>query len=248
MKMTLSSGDTLTAVDLAAEEEFGQGQTLEVLAPSGPPYSTAGALMDGRVQEALLSHAQLCLSPWSEPYRIVTLPLTIAHAGVQLGDVVDVSVWLLPDGAGSRGITSRRCLVVGRRLRWGEGLVELDVRIGDSTLSGYAPEVMVGAISGAANAIRATLGGTATTPGGTLAALQVDSNFATGVTLPGPTSFIRVTDTNTTKIPSLLNIPAPANGSIFATHTTQTMTHSIRIVASGVNYYVMCTDSATNRG
>jgi hypothetical protein len=105
-----------------------------------------------------------------------------------------------------------------------------------------------GAISGAANAIRATLGGTATTPGGTLAALQVDSNFATGVTLPGSTSFIRVTDTNTTKIPSLLNIPAPANGSIFATHTTQTMTHSIRIVASGVNYYVMCTDSATNRG
>jgi hypothetical protein len=47
----------------------------------------------------------------------------------------------------------------------------------------------------------------------------------------------------------LMNIPAPSNGTIFATHTTQTMTHSIRIVsAAGVNFYVMCTDAATNRG
>ena len=105
-----------------------------------------------------------------------------------------------------------------------------------------------GAISGAANAVRATLGGSSPTPGGTIAAIQVDINFVAGVTLPGSASFIRVTDTNTTKIPNLMNIPAPANGTIFATHTTQVMSHSIRIVASGVSYYVMCTDSATNRG
>ena len=105
-----------------------------------------------------------------------------------------------------------------------------------------------GTISGAANALRATLGGTATSPGGTLAALQVDSNFASGVTLPAATSFIRVTDTNTTTIPNLLNLPAPANGSIYATHTTQVMTHSIRIIAGGTNYYIMCTTSTANRG
>lgn len=106
-----------------------------------------------------------------------------------------------------------------------------------------------GAISGAGNAIRATLGGTSATPGGTIAAIQLDSNFASGVTLAGSTSFIRVTDTNTTKIRNLMNIPAPSNGTIFATHTTQSMTHSIRIVGSnGSNYYIMCTDSATNRG
>lgn len=105
-----------------------------------------------------------------------------------------------------------------------------------------------GTISGAANALRATIGGTATTPGGTLAALQVDSNFAAGVTVPAVTSFIRVTDTNTTTVPNLLNLPAPANGSIYATHTTQVMTHSIRIIAGGTNYYMMCTTAATNRG
>lgn len=104
-----------------------------------------------------------------------------------------------------------------------------------------------GGVSGAGNALRATLGGTSASPGGTLSAVQVDSNFATGVTLAGGTSFIRVTDTNTTKIPNLLNIPAPANGSIFAAHTTQTMTQSIRINAGGTSYYIMCTDTATNR-
>jgi hypothetical protein len=47
-----------------------------------------------------------------------------------------------------------------------------------------------GSISGAANALRATIGGTTAAPGGTLAAIQVDTNFDSGVTLPGSASFI----------------------------------------------------------
>lgn len=107
-----------------------------------------------------------------------------------------------------------------------------------------------GSISGAGNALRATLGAAAgVTVGGTVAVLQLDSDLNATATVPAATSFIRVNDTSTTKIGNLMNIPAPANGTIFATHTTQTMTHSIRIVsAAGTNYYVMCTDSATNRG
>jgi len=107
-----------------------------------------------------------------------------------------------------------------------------------------------GSISGAGNALRATLGAAAgVTVGGTVAVLQLDSDLNATATVPAATSFIRVNDTSTTKIGNLMNIPAPSNGTIFATHTTQTMTHSIRIVsAAGTNYYVMCTDSATNRG
>lgn len=107
-----------------------------------------------------------------------------------------------------------------------------------------------GTISGAANALRVTLGAAAgVTTGGTVSALQVDSDLNATATVPGTAAFIRVTDTNTTKLGQLLNIPVPANGSIFATHTTQTMTHSIRIcAANGTAYYIMCTDSATNRG
>ena len=107
-----------------------------------------------------------------------------------------------------------------------------------------------GSISGAGNALRATLGAAAgVTVGGTVAVLQLDSDLNATATVPAATSFIRVNDTSTTKIGNLMNIPAPSNGTIFATHTTQVMTHSIRIVsAAGTNYYVMCTDSATNRG
>ena len=49
-----------------------------------------------------------------------------------------------------------------------------------------------GTISGAGNALRATIGGTSTNPGGTLAALQLDSDFASGGTWSNA-SFIRVT-------------------------------------------------------
>lgn len=104
-----------------------------------------------------------------------------------------------------------------------------------------------GAVSGAGNALRATLGGDATTPGGTLAVVQFDSNFDAGTTVPATAAFMRVTNTNTGTIPNLMNLPAVANGSIFAAHTTQTLTQSIRMIAGGVTYYIMCTDAATNR-
>jgi len=100
-----------------------------------------------------------------------------------------------------------------------------------------------GAISGAGNAIRATLGGTSATPGGTLAAIQLDSNFATGVTLPGNTAFLRVTDTNTTKIPNLLSLPAPSAGTIFSAKTAAAVTHVIKINAAGTTYYLMVSDT-----
>lgn len=104
-----------------------------------------------------------------------------------------------------------------------------------------------GTISGAANALRATIGGTSTTPGGTLAALQLDSNFASGVTLPGSAAFARVTNTNTVKITNLLNMPAPSVGQVFAAKVAASpaQTHSIKFVDdAGVTYYIMCTTTA----
>lgn len=106
-------------------------------------------------------------------------------------------------------------------------------------------------VSGAGNAIRATLGAAAEsrTLGGTCAALQLDSDIGTGNTVPTSWAFIRVTDSGNVRIGHLLNIPAASNSTIFATHTTQAMTHSIRIVdAAGTPYYIMCTNAATNRG
>lgn len=107
------------------------------------------------------------------------------------------------------------------------------------------------AVSGAGNAIRATLAAAADTRtlSGTLAAIQVDSDIAAGNTVPANAAFIRVTDSGAVALGRLLNIPAASNSTIFATHTTQTMTHSIRITdAAGTPYFIMCTNAATNRG
>jgi hypothetical protein len=103
-------------------------------------------------------------------------------------------------------------------------------------------------VSGAGNALRATIGGSSTNPGGTLAAIQVDSNFATGGTWTNAT-FLRFTNSGSGSVAALAKIPAPSNGTMFATHVTDAMTHSIKILDSaGVAYYIACTTTATNRG
>lgn len=106
-----------------------------------------------------------------------------------------------------------------------------------------------GAVSGAGNALRATLGlGADTVAGGTLAGIQIDSDFDNGATVPGTAACIRVTNSNTKKWANFMVIPAASNGTIFAAHTTQTMTHSIKILNdAGTAYYLMVTDAATNR-
>jgi len=96
-------------------------------------------------------------------------------------------------------------------------------------------EVQGGTISGAANALRATVGGTTAAPGGTLAAIQVDSNFDSGVTLPGSAAFIRFTNSNSTSISNFFNVP---NASLAS--TTATATKGLRIVTdTGVAYNIL---------
>ncbi|MCB0205474.1 MAG: hypothetical protein KDH89_11705 [Anaerolineae bacterium] len=105
-------------------------------------------------------------------------------------------------------------------------------------------------VSGAGNALRATLGAAAAsrTLSGTLAAIQVDSDIGTGNTLPATHAFMRFTNTGAVALSNLFEVPNAANGTIFAAHTTQVMTHSLKIIsADGTAYYVMCTNAATNR-
>lgn len=97
-----------------------------------------------------------------------------------------------------------------------------------------------GTISGAANAIRATLGGTATTPGGTLAVLQLDTDYGTNVTLGAASSFIRVTDsgTQTGEVQNLLNIESGPAATIVATGTVGGTAKGIKILVGGVPHYI----------
>jgi hypothetical protein len=95
-----------------------------------------------------------------------------------------------------------------------------------------------GTISGAANALRATLGGTSTNPGGTIAAIQADSNFASGGTWTNA-SFIRFTNSGTGTIANLFNVPA----AMVTVKGSAALSHKIKIVDSaGTAYYIMVSD------
>lgn len=99
-----------------------------------------------------------------------------------------------------------------------------------------------GTISGAANALRATLGGTATTPGGTLAVLQLDTDYGVNVTLGAASSFIRVTDSGsqTGEVQNLINVEtgpaatvAPAASAVAASPSKV-----LKVMIGGTPYYV----------
>ena len=97
-----------------------------------------------------------------------------------------------------------------------------------------------GTISGAGNALRLTLGGSSTNPGGTIAALQCDSDFASGGTWTNA-SFIRFTNSGTGTVTNLMNIP----NAMFAAQVAADSTHTVRVVSStGVPYFIMCTNVA----
>jgi hypothetical protein len=96
-----------------------------------------------------------------------------------------------------------------------------------------------GTISGAANAIRATIGGSSTNPGGTLAALQLDSDFATGGTWSNA-SFLRVTNSGSGEVGNFAAMPAVSATGVFRAKVgSPVVTHTIPVTSGGTTYYVM---------
>ena len=98
-----------------------------------------------------------------------------------------------------------------------------------------------GTISGAANAIRATLGGSQASPGGTLAVIQLDTNYSVNASLPATASFIRVTDSgaNTGEVPLLMNIATGPAATCAPTATSVTTVGKvIKVMIAGTVYYV----------
>ena len=97
-----------------------------------------------------------------------------------------------------------------------------------------------GTISGAGNALRLTLGGSSTNPGGTIAALQLDSDFASGGTWTNA-SYIRCTNSGTGPIGTFAVLP----DAMVATQSSAAVSHVIAIKnASGTPYYLMVSNAA----
>lgn len=96
-----------------------------------------------------------------------------------------------------------------------------------------------GTISGAGNALRVTLGGSSTNPGGTIAALQLDSDFATGGTWSNA-SFMRVTNSGTGEVGNFAEMPAVSATGVFRAKVgSPVVTHTIPVKSGGTTYYVM---------
>lgn len=104
-----------------------------------------------------------------------------------------------------------------------------------------------GTISGAANAGRFTLGlGASTVAGGTLAVLQVDSDFDTSATIPTGMAGIRFTNSNTGILAYAFRMPAPAVGGVLrAKIGSPAVTHTIPVYGDdGTVYYIMASTTA----
>lgn len=97
-----------------------------------------------------------------------------------------------------------------------------------------------GSISGAANAIRATIGASVSAPGGTLAALQLDTDFASGTSVSADSAFIRVTDSGTGagKLTRLMNI-GTGTGVFTAATSSSTLAGGIKVRIAGADYYLV---------
>jgi hypothetical protein len=171
-------------------------------------------------------------------------------------NVSGVGLWLKSSGTGDNRTVYARLYMAGTGA--GEAVrayatAQNAAAATGGTLNGLHASLSVdasSAISGQGNAARFTLDLAADTrtAGANLAGITIDSNFGTGNTIGAGCAFIRVTDLTAVKMPALFNVPVAANGTIFAAHITQAMTHSIKIVdAAGTAFYIMCTNAATNR-
>lgn len=144
--VTIPGAGVLRIVDVAAEDESGPGKAIEADASA----VLANGLSLDSLWSAVAMQGMTVLGPFRRPYRVVTIRLPLTYAGVEIGDSATLTEWLLPTGQGTRGLDGAVCVVMGRRLRITEGYVELDLRLSSPDLAGYAPEVLISAIAGAA--------------------------------------------------------------------------------------------------
>lgn len=110
-------------------------------------------------------------------------------------------------------------------------------------------------VSGALNAARFTLevAGTTPTPGGTLAAIQLDTNTVAGTVHGNEDAFIRVSQSGTALLTNLFNIESNAmtDGSnspadhLVSTHSGATATHLIKCRVNGADMWLMAANAHT---
>lgn len=158
------SEDVIQVNDAGAIAESGAGEVIEATMPRGvlPPGTDVAT---PALHAAVIEVAAAVLAPWVRPYQVANWPGDLRLAGAQIGDVYDLTEWLLPDGQGGRGLSAVVGTVLGKRVDHDAGTVDLRLRLSPTTVAGYAPAALVSAVSGAALTVdTTTLGGAGFAP------------------------------------------------------------------------------------
>ena len=149
LNLPAPSEDTIVVNDAGAIAESGVGETIEATLPGGvlPPGTDVAT---PALHAVVIEVASAVLAPWVRPYQVASWPSDLRLAGVQVGDVLELEEWLLPDGEGGRGLSATVGTVLGKRVDHDAGTVDLRLRLSPSTVAGYAPSALVSGITGAA--------------------------------------------------------------------------------------------------
>ena len=150
MRMILPPHDVekpsvVRVIDATAVSESGAGAEIAVRVAEGA-VPAVGPASDPALRTRIENIALNLLAPWTRPYRLVTVPTDLRAVDVEVGDVIALEEWLLPDGTGGRGISGRG-VCVGHRRDYRGGRVDLMLRV-SRPRSGWAPSYLAASISG----------------------------------------------------------------------------------------------------
>ena len=142
----LDSGVTVNVTDRTSFARFGAQGTITATMPR----TLTGAAVDAsRLYAQVFSQGVTVLGPLRYPYRHVPVRVPLSKYDLQIGDLIDVELWRVPNGAGGRGITGEVAQIVGRDVvLYGdgyEGHVGYTLRLNPRNLQGYAPSALVAA-------------------------------------------------------------------------------------------------------
>ena len=140
------AGVTVNVSDQTSRARYG-GQN-SIMATM--PRTLLGSAQDAsRLYAQVFSQGVTVLGPLRYPYRHVPVRVPLHRYGLQIGDLINVTLWRVPNGHGGRGITDEVAQIVARDVTlYGdeqEGHVAYVLRLNPRNLQGYAPSALVAA-------------------------------------------------------------------------------------------------------
>lgn len=132
-------GVTVNVSDRTSFAKYGGQGTISATMPR---TLLGGPRDGGRLYTQVFSQAVQVLGPLRYPYRHVTVRVPLNLYDYQIGDLLEVTLWRVPNGSGGRGIVNVVAQVIGREValfQESEGYVAYTIRLNPGNISGYAP-------------------------------------------------------------------------------------------------------------